>query len=417
MILVTNTNWSGNIEFADTKTLHPTDIKELQREVTANIKIRARGSAHCFNHIADTDAVAIILDRMPADVVIDAAKKTVTVGAGMKYGEVASFLHEQGWALHNLASLPHISIAGAIATGTHGSGVNSGGLQSAVRSLEIVMADGSLRTINQSHGDLLNAVVVGLGLFGIVSRIELAIEPTFNIGQTIYQSLPRATYAQNFFSIMSTAYSVSYFTTWGPDGIGDVWAKYKEGADIAPDLFGALPAHKKLHPIPGIDARHCTEQLGALGPWHQRLPHFKMESTPSVGDELQSEFFISIEDAPAAFAAIERLSSQINPLLLVSEIRAVAADTHWMAGTYERHVAAFHFTWKKIGAVYDFLPQLEEVLAEFSYRPHLGKVFSAKTSYLQTVFPKFDDFSALTQEFDPTRKFHNQFTQQLLGLT
>jgi xylitol oxidase len=406
-------NWSGTVEFRDAERVAPASVAELQELISKSARMRARGSAHCFNDIADTSAIAITFENMPSDIEVNKEKRTVRVPAGMKYGELAVTLHERGWAIHNMASLPHISIAGAVATATHGSGVGNGNLATAIESLQVVLPDGSLKRISKGDANF-EGYVVGLGLTGLVVNLDLAIEPTFDIGQTVYHGLSRESYAANLDEIMSLAYSVSYFTTWAADGGGEVWAKFKSGTTAPNDLFEAQPATSNRHPLPGLDSQPCTEQMGISGPWHLRLPHFKMEFTPSSGDEIQSEFFVARKDAPAAIAELEKIAPQINEILWVTEIRAIAADDLWMSPHYQRDSIGIHFTWKKVDAVYEMVKVVEATLAPFGYRPHLGKVFSASPDYFAAVMPKIEDFRKLVMEIDPTNKFGNEFTDNLL---
>jgi len=387
-------NWSGTVNFRDALRVAASSVEELQELASKSARVRARGSAHCFNDIADTSATAITFENMPSDIEINKEKRTVRVPAGMKYGELAVALHDRGWAIHNMASLPHISIAGAVATATHGSGVGNGNLATAVESLELVLPD---------------------GLTGVVVNLDLAIEPTFNIAQTVYRGMSRESYAANLDEIMSLAYSVSYFTTWAAAGGGEVWAKFKSGTTAPTELFEAYPATSNRHPLPGLNPEPCTEQMALSGPWHLRLPHFKMEFTPSAGDEIQSEFFVARKDAPAAIAALEKIAPQINEILWVTEIRAIAADNLWMSPHYQRDSIGIHFTWKKVDAVYEMVKVVEATLAPFGYRPHLGKVFSASPDYFKSVMPKFEDFKKLVTEIDPTNKFGNEFTNRLIG--
>jgi xylitol oxidase len=407
-------NWSGTVTFQDSHTHAPATVDELAKIVAKEGNIRARGSAHCFNAIADTSAVSVTFENMSQEIVIDKDRAIVTVPAGMKYGELAVALHDRGWALHNMASLPHISVAGAIATATHGSGVGNGNLATAVRGLEIVLPDGNIKNVTSQDPDFAG-FVVGLGLVGIVSKVELAIEPTFNVEQTVYRGMSRETYAANLDEIMSLAYSVSYFTTWAAAGGGEVWAKFRSGVKAPANLFEAYPATSNRHPLPGLNPEPCTEQMAVSGPWHLRLPHFKMEFTPSAGDEIQSEFFVDRKDAPAAIAALEKIAPRINEILWVTEIRAIAADNLWMSPHYQRDSIGIHFTWKKVDAAYEIVKVVEAVLAPFKYRPHLGKVFSASPEYLKSVMPKMDDFMKLVQQIDPANKFGNAFTDNLLG--
>ncbi len=408
-------NWSGTVTFKDASTQSPDSIQDLQSLVLAAAKIRARGSAHCFNDIADTSATSVSLANMSGEIAIDKESRTVRVPAGLKYGELAVALNERGWAIHNMASLPHISVAGAVATATHGSGVGNGNLATAVVGLEIVLPDGSLKRVSKGDANF-EGYVVGLGLTGVVVNLDLEIEPTFNISQTVYRGMSRESYAANLDEIMSLAYSVSYFTTWAAAGGGEVWAKFRSGTSAPNELFEAYPATSNRHPLPGLNPEPCTEQMAVSGPWHLRLPHFKMEFTPSAGDEIQSEFFVARKDAPAAIAELEKIAPQINEILWVTEIRAIAADELWMSPHYQRDSIGIHFTWKKVDAVYEMVKVVEATLAPFNYRPHLGKVFSASPEYLASVMPKIEDFKKLVNEIDPSNKFGNQFTDNLLGL-
>lgn len=406
-------NWAGNINFQDSKTISPKSISEIQDIVINNPKVRARGTGHCFNTIADTKYVALVLDQMPREIVIDDKKKSVVVSAGLKYGNVAEELYRKGWALHNLASLPHISIAGAIATGTHGSGSKNGNLATAVKSFDVVLADGSYRNINPSDGDLFYGGVISLGLIGIVVNIELEIQPTFNLGQNVYLGMQRINFRNNFEEIMESGYSVSYVTTWKNDPNGEVWVKFLEGKNPPEFLFGCQTATEKLHLLKNHSAEPCNDQLGIIGPSHLRLPHFKMEFTPSSGLELQSEFFVKRSQAKSALLALEEISEQISIPLMGSEIRTIASDNFWMSSQYKSDDAAFHFTWKQVPETLAAVKAIETVLEQFKYRPHLGKIYTATPSYISSVLPRFKSFRELILTLDPQNKFGNEMTEKL----
>ena len=407
-------NWSKNIEFNDRKYFQPESISELQELIRTNQKIRVRGTAHCFNDIADTSSYAINLSKMPKTIEVDVEKKSVLVAAGLKYGELAPVLHEQGWALDNLASLPHISIAGSISTGTHGSGIKNQNLANQVLSLDMVTAEGELRHLDRTS-PAFNALVVGLGLGGIVYRYELKIEPTFEVRQVIYPDIPLDVLQRSFDQIMGSAYSVSYFTDWGSDQVGNLWCKFRADEVIPDSIGGCAQADKKYHPITSVNPEACTEQLGVPGDWHQRLSHFKLEFTPSVGEEIQTEFFIDRKDASAAIEVLSKLGDEITPLLWITELRTIAADDLWLSGAYQRDTLGIHFTWKKEDAIYPVVEKVEAALRPFNYRPHWGKVFTAEAQYLKSVYPKMSEFKALVEALDPTKKFENSFTRRFLA--
>lgn len=406
-------NWSKNVEFNDKSYLQPTSLTELQEIIRTNPKVRARGTAHCFNEIANTSSVAVNLGKMPKTIEIDVENKSVLVAAGLKYGELAPILHDKGWALSNLASLPHISIAGSVSSGTHGSGIKNQNLANQVLALDIVTAEGDLRQIDRGN-PAFNALIVGLGLGGVVYQYQLRIEESFQIRQVIYPEIPLDILQRNFDSIMGSAYSVSYFTDWSSAQVGNLWCKFRDGETIPESIGGRSQADKKFHPIPAVDPVACTEQLGVAGDWHQRLSHFKLEFTPSVGEEIQSEFFVDRKDASAAIEAVSQLGAEITPLLWITELRTIAADNLWLSGAFERDCLAIHFTWKKEDAIYPVIEKIEAALRPFSYRPHWGKVFTADSQYLKSVYPKINEFKALVEGLDPSSKFENSFTRTAL---
>lgn len=407
-------NWSRNVEFQDLAYLQPSSLQELQEVIRENERIRVRGTAHCFNQIADTSAVSVNLSHMPEVIEIDGRVPSVTVSAGMTFGQLAPRLNQEGWALSNLASLPHISIAGSVATGTHGSGITNQNLANQILSLHVVLEDGTLKKISKGE-ELFDPLVVGLGLGVVVYKYEMKIEKTFNIRQVIYEEISRIELQRDFDSIMSSAYSVSYFTDWSNLGRGNLWCKFRASEIIPDSIAGSKKANQKYHPIPSFNPEACTDQLEIPGPWHERLPHFKLEFTPSAGDEIQSEFFLDIKDASDAISALEKIASEIYPLLWISEIRTIAADNLWLSGSYHRTTAAIHFTWKRSDAIYPLIKKIETLLSQFAYRPHWGKAFFARPDYLKRVFPQVDEFKKVIMGLDPSQKFSNSFTRDKLG--
>ncbi|MFF5337228.1 FAD-binding protein [Streptomyces sp. NPDC013181] len=406
-------NWAGNITFGARRLCVPRSLRELRETVAASESIRPLGTRHSFNTLADTTGDHLSLAGLPRVADIDAAGRTVRVGAGLAYGEFAAELHEHGLALANLGSLPHISVAGAVATGTHGSGVGNGSLAAAVRGLTLVTADGATRTVRRGDDDF-PGTVVSLGALGVVTSLDLDLVPAFDVRQWVYEDLPEATLTARFDEVMSAAYSVSVFTDWRPGPVGQVWLKQRaDGA--APDRMparwlGARLADGPRHPVPGMPAANCTRQQGVPGPWFRRLPHFRMEFTPSNGDELQSEYFVAREDAVAAYEALALVRDRIAPVLQVSELRTVAADDLWLSPAYGRDSVAFHFTWVSDAvAVAPVVAAIEEALAPFGARPHWGKVFSTGPGTLRPLYPRLADFERLMAAHDPEGVFRNRF--------
>jgi xylitol oxidase len=409
------TNWAGNLEYGTAKLHAARSLDDVREFVRKQSRLKVLGTRHCFNTIADSAHGFLSLGELGEVVALDTAARSVTVGAGMRYGQLCPYLHEKGFALHNLASLPHISIAGACSTATHGSGEKNGNLASAVRALELVTAAGDVARLSADQGDgAFRGAVVGLGALGAVTKVTLAIEPAFAMRQWVYEDLPLAQMKEHFDAIEASAYSVSLFTDWQGQKIREVWIKSRTEngqAFAAPEeFFGAKRATRNLHPIAELGAENCTEQLGVPGPWYERLPHFRMGFTPSAGKELQSEYFVPRGHAVDAILALEKLRDEITPHLMITEIRAIAADSLWMSPCYRQDSIAIHFTWKQDWpAVSRLLPVIEKELGPFGARPHWGKLFTMAPSVLRSRYERLPDFLALARKYDPQGKFRNPF--------
>ena len=414
---VPRTNWSGNYHYSTNKVLQPATVKETQDAVRSVTGTRALGTRHSFNGIADSQIAQISTLKLK-DVTFDPGGKTVRVGAGIRYGDLATMLDAKGLALHNMASLPHISVGGACTTATHGSGMGNGNLATAVTAVEFVAANGTVHGLSrEKDGDRFAGAVVGLGALGVVTHMTLAVQPRFDMTQVVYQNLPFSELEHHFADIMGAGYSVSLFTDWQNGEAGEVWIKRRVdqgGAAAAPaNFYNATLATEKLHPILGHPAEACTDQLNSVGPWYERLPHFKLNFTPSSGQELQSEFFVPFERGYEAVRAVETLRDKITPHLFITELRAIAADDLWMSTAYKRASLAIHFTWKlETDAVMKVLPLIEAKLAPFGARPHWAKVFTMTTKQLAPLYPRMKDFRALTEEFDPKGKFRNKYIHE-----
>ncbi|GEO10136.1 xylitol oxidase [Segetibacter aerophilus] len=407
-------NWSGNLEFSTNKVFYPKSVEAVQKLVRKCDRFKALGTRHCFNRIADSKDNLISLTELNKVVSLDSKANTVTVEGGIKYGVLAPYLDQKGFALHNLASLPHISVAGSITTATHGSGVGNGNLATAVTGLEMVTPDGSVVHLSKDKdGEDFLAAVVGLGALGLITKVTLHVEPTYQVKQNVFLQMPLTQLKDNFDKIVSAGYSVSLFTDWQTENINEVWIKRRDQGsdqDLPAEFFGAKAATKNLHPIVELSAVNCTEQMGVPGRWYERLPHFKMGFTPSSGVELQSEFFIPQQNAVNALMAIQRLGKQTGPHLFISEIRTIAADNLWMSPCRNQASVAIHFTWKQEwDAVKKLLPIIEQELSPYNARPHWGKLFTMSPKVLASRYEKLEDFKKIAMKYDPKGKMRNEF--------
>jgi alditol oxidase len=355
----------------------------------------------------------VTLDGMPAEIAVDRSARTVSFGAGITYGVLAAALREERLALHNMASLPHISVAGAVATATHGAGDASGNLATAVAALELVTSDGDVLSAARGDADF-DGLVVGLGALGAVTRIVLDVEPAYDVRQRVFEELAWDALYEHFDEITASGDSVSVFTRWG-ESVDQVWVKSRvtdAGAEMRDHLFGARPATVDRHPILGLDPVNCTPQLGRPGLWSDRLSHFRLGFTPSSGEELQSEFLLPRRHAVAAIRALQELAGSIRPVLRVSEIRTVAADRLWMSPQYERDTVAIHFTWKpEPDVVASVLADVESALAQFEARPHWGKLFLARAATIAGLYERLPDFIRLCERLDSRGAFRNAWLE------
>jgi alditol oxidase len=415
-------NWARNIPFAS-ELRRPSSVDELRRLVASARKVRALGTGHSFNTIADSPSDQVSLADLPSVLRVDRERSTVTVGSGVRYGELAQYLQAEGFALHNLGSLPHICIAGACATGTHGSGVTNGNLATAVRAIEMVTASGDLVALDRdADGDAFAGAVVALGMLGIVTSMTLDIEPTYDVAQYVYDDLPFSELQDHVDETLSAAYSVSVFTDWRGPLMNAVWLKHRVGSPATDPNYhpqqrwmGATLADGPRHPVPGMLVTNCTQQLGVPGPWHERLPHFRLDFTPSNGEELQSEYFVARASARGALDALNSIRDRISPVLQIAEFRTIAADELWLSECYGRDSLAMHFTWvKDDDAVAPVLAAIEQQLSPFDARPHWGKVFTTSPDVVRGCYDRLPDFTALAAHYDPTGKFRNDFVDRYI---
>ena len=412
----TITNWAGNITYSAKELHRPYSLDGVAALVAGSTSVRVLGSGHSFNEIAEPGPEGVLLSiaDLPPVIDVDTAARTVRVSGGVRYAELARAVYTHGLALPNMASLPHISVAGSVATGTHGSGVGNGPLSSAVREVELITADGSVPAIGRDDPRF-GGAVTSLGALGVVTALTLDLVPSFDVEQYVFTELPLAGLdSATFETVMASAYSVSLFTDWRAPGFRQAWVKRRTDQPLA-DFPLAAPATEKMHPVPGMPAVNCTEQFGVAGPWQDRLPHFRAEFTPSSGTELQSEYLLPREHAVEALHAVDGIRDTVAGVLQICEVRTVAADEQWLSPSYGRDTVALHFTWiEDTAAVLPVVRRLEEALDPFDARPHWGKVFTTPAELLRERYPRLGDFRKLARELDPEAKFANAFVRTVL---
>jgi len=406
-------NWAGNYSYTAAIIHRPRSVEEVQEIVSRTPRIRALGTRHSFNDIADSAELISLADIDPA-LELDREAMTATVGAGISYGLFGQALQDQGLALHNTGSLPHISVGGATATATHGSGDRNQNLATAVRGIELVTSDGELAHVARGDADFAG-MVVHLGALGIVTRLTFDVQPTYQVCQEVCEHLTWDDLMQDFDAIFSSAYSVSVFTTYR-EWAGTLWLKHRleDGQKPEPaNTWHATSAMADRHPMDGWSGEACTPQMLVAGPWNMRLPHFRLDRIPASGEEIQSEYFVNRARALDVIAALRSFEPEMRDALMISEIRTIAADDLWLSTCQGRDSVAFHFSWNPDQHRVDaLLPKLEEVLAPFDARPHWGKAFAATARDLEPRYEKLPAFRELVQRLDPRVTFRNEYLER-----
>ncbi|WP_017540776.1 D-arabinono-1,4-lactone oxidase [Nocardiopsis halophila] len=415
-------NWSRNVAFDGARTHRPGSVEELRRLVRGSPRIRALGSTHSFSPVIASDGDLVWTDALPGTVTVadGQGRPTAEVAAGMSYTDACAALDTAGYALSNLASLPNITVAGACATATHGSGDTQRCLSASVRALELIGPQGDpVRLARDTHPDTFPGAVVSLGALGIATRMTLDVEPAFTVSQRVLLDVPLDEPVHRFDQVFGRAYSVSAFTDWHT-GHARLWLKHRSESAPEDGADGGEPARERVNPVPGRGADLCTEQLGIGGPWHERLPHFLPAAAGAgpggAGDELQSEYFVPREAAPAAIEALRGIGHLIAPVLHISEVRTVRGDDLWLSPAYGRDSAAFHFTWvNDAEAVRPVIAAIEERLLPLGARPHWAKLTALSPGETAGLYDRAADFKRLAEDLDPTGKFRNPFIDALLA--
>jgi xylitol oxidase len=409
-------NWAGNITFGTARTHQPESIDSLRRLVAGSSHIRALGRGHSFSGVVAPAGDLLLLDGLPRTLDIDSVNSTVTVSSAMTFTDLADELQRAGFALTNMASIPDISVAGACATGTHGSGDDHSVLAASVIALRLVTADGDLIELRKdSNRSTFPGSVVTLGALGVVTQLTLNIEPTYEMSQRVHLGIPLDEIQDRVDDVFRAGYSVSVFTDWH-SGHANVWVKQRADQPVSTWAAGR-PAPHQVHPIPGMSAQLCTEQLGAVGHWHERLVHFRPRTDMQTGDELQSEVFLPRALAARTIRALREIGHSLAPVLLIGEIRTVRADDLWLSPAYGRDSVAFHFTWKANGPeVLEALAIIEQRLKALGARPHWGKLTTLTPREVITAYERAPDFEQLTIEYDPAFKFRNDFVNDLFPI-
>ncbi len=408
-------NWAGNHTYRVGEHVRAESVAHVQQVVAGADRLRVLGTRHSFNAMCDTDGVLLDLAGLTSEPVLAHDGGAVRVAAGTTYAALAPRQHDQGRALANMGSLPHICVGGAAATGTHGSGTGNQVLGAAVRAMDVVRPDGALETLRRGDADFAGSVVA-LGTLGVVTALELDCEPTYDVAQQVYEHLTWSEVVEQVHEVLGAAYSVSVFGRWRDDLPTDVLVKARVGTD-APLAWGEPIADDAVFRSLG-DGDHVTRR-GEPGPWSERLPHFRADRQPSFGQEIQSEWFVGLADAVPALRTVTALADddpELVDLLSVTELRAVRGDELWLSPAHGRDTLAIHFTWRlepeRVAACAE---RVAAALAPYAARAHWGKV-PGRQHEPGAAYPRLDDFRALRARVDPDGVLLNTHVAQALGL-
>lgn len=405
-------NWAGNLTFSAKEYIEVDSVSKLQSIVSKASGVKVLATGHSFNDIADTSQTQISIKNLSDEIEIDTLNKVALVPAGMQYADVCRHLEKKGWALFNTASLGEITVAGSVLTGSHGSGSNNPVLSDCVEGIEMVLASGDLFNVSREDSDEFLGFVVSLGALGVFTKLRLRIVESFSIKQFVYENISIQSIAENFDTVFDKAYSVSYFSNWNRNSTGQIWMKFLDDSNL-PQLptqwLNGNIAIAKQHPVKVNDPSPCTDQMGISGKWLYRLPHFKLDSSPASGDEVQTEYLVDRSYVSEYMSELLNIGNEIAERVYAAEIRTIKSDDLWLSGAYGRQTVGFHFTWKKSDSLATFLPKIEEILGKHDGRPHWGKLFSISQEELASRYPKYSSFEGLLKKYDPSKKFRNSF--------
>lgn len=408
-------NWAKNITFSSQNYIEIENLTQLQKVIESSNRLKVVGTSHSFSEIADTTGTLISLKNLDSEIEIDEKSQTVKVSAGTSYANLAKYLEKNGWALSNLASLGEITIAGAVMTGTHGSGSNNKVLSDSVVAIEMILASGDKFVIDRKDFTQFSGFVVSFGALAVFTKLTLKIVKSFSVKQVVYENIPIQSVLENFNEIFDRPYSASYFSNWSPKNTGQIWMKFLDD-DKYPELqskaYGGNLALTNQHPVKVNHPGNCTEQMGVSGKWLFRLPHFKLDSSPASGDEVQTEYLVNRIHVQSYINELTKIGEDIAARVYATEIRTISSDDLWLSGAYGRETVGFHFTWKKSSEVKDFLPVIENILGKYNGRPHWGKLFSTPRAQLIERYPMYEEFRQLIQKYDSGNKFRNKFIEQ-----
>lgn len=428
------TTWGRSARWEPAAVAVPTDVDALAavlaRAARHGRRVKAIGAGHSFPPIAATDGVQVSLDRMAGLVDADPATCLVTLHAGTRLRDVPALLAPYRLAMTNLGDIDSQSVAGAIATGTHGTGARFGGLATQVVGLTLVLADGSVVTCSATERpELFAAARIGLGALGVVASVTLRCEPAFLL-HADERPVRWAEMLATFDALTATTDHVEVY--WFPHTDGTLckrntrlpadagraplpaWRSWLDDEFLSNTVFSAVCGLGRA--VPAVIAPLAAVSARALGARAYTDVSHRVLTSPRRVRFREMEYAVpraALSDALRAVrAVIERRGWRVSfPI----EVRVAAADDVWMSTAYGRDTAyvAVHQYVRTPYAAY--FRGVEEVLLGFDGRPHWGKLHTLDAAALAARHPRFADFTAVRDAVDPERRFANPHLDRVLG--
>ena len=424
-------NWAGTEAAVATEVVRPRDLDELSNAVAgARRTVRARGSGHSFTAVGAAHDRAIDLSAWTGIVSADADSGLVTVRSGTTLHALNAELDRIGRAMTNLGDIDAQTIAGAISTGTHGTGARFGGIATQVAALELVLADGSVVTCSpDEHPDLFAAGRVGLGAFGVLSTVTLRTEPSFVLHaeerpepvEDVLASLDANCADNDHFEFYWFPYGRNALTKRNnrlpagtmPEPLSRTrqFVEYQLMENVA---FGAVcRVGRAVRPLVRPLNRLSSAVLSARA--YSDVSHKVFVTNRNVRF-VESEYAVPRESLPEVLGELrDRVPRLADPVMFPVEVRVAAADDIWLSTACGRDSAyiAIH---QYVGMPYqEYFTLFESIVGAVGGRPHWGKMHTLDASVLRERYPRFDDFTALRAELDPQGKFLNPYLSRVLG--
>jgi FAD-linked oxidoreductase len=430
------TNWTGNQSSVPASIVRPADVGELAEAVRtaakAGQRVKAVGSGHSFTSIALTEGVQVRLDRLSGLVDHDPETGLVTVFAGTRLRDIPGSINPLGLSMTNLGDIDTQTISGATATGTHGTGARYGGIATQIRALEIVTASGEIVTCSDSERpELFAAARVGLGAFGVISKVTLQCEPQFGL-EAREEPMSLAEALDGFHELVDDTDHFEFF--WFPH-TDRVLAKRNNRVDVGSGLrplsrlrsllddelltngvfrFTCEAGHRMPWLIPGINgvasrvrsSRSYSDVMHRVLTFQRRVRFREMEY--AIPRESVADVIREVE------ALIGRRGWRIS---FPVEVRVADGDDIWLSTAYGRpsaYVAVhqFHRTPHE-----DYFRDVEQVFNAVDGRPHWGKLHTLDAAVLRMRYPRFEDFCRVRDDLDPEQVFANSYLERVLGLS